>query len=217
MRRPIFSMITWDRFKVGVFVLYLLVFIGGTIYENYTCGWNRGLWQDAVCKSPEKPRPRLNMGRAYVLSGDYVHAKDAFRDTVDLSIRRLRESSDYESLEILASAQTNLAILAMVDGDLSGAERTLKATLTLTPPHSLNALLQLTNLYVQQERWAEVITLVDEAIVAETWGPAFGDPQRAKLYTNKAIALCANGFIDQANQHFDFAKHLWPEVNSQCE
>src|SRR3990167_2993923 len=50
----------------------------------------RGIWTEAVQHSPEKPRPRINLGRWYVLAGAEELGVAQFQTARDLARSRVR-------------------------------------------------------------------------------------------------------------------------------
>lgn len=89
------------------------------------------LWTDAAAKTPGKPRPVMNEGRAHELRGDTAFADQAYRRTISLTFDERR--SAYVRRFTQAAAETNLAHLAMNDGRFASAMRILDGTLTEWP------------------------------------------------------------------------------------
>lgn len=99
--------------------------------------WRSGitLWKDAVAKSPNKPRPLLGLGKAYMDAGDDANAFITFSMLAAKAYQR-------GDLRDQVTAQTNNAVILAQNGDLTGAARLLQGVLRLDPadPYALNEL-----------------------------------------------------------------------------
>lgn len=165
------------------------------------------LWQDAAAKSPESPGARLNVAREYHRNGNFIEAVRQYQLAMQLAASR----KDFKSRDILTTGQTDLARLFLTLGFTQDAENVLRATLTLIPNFG-PAAVTLSDIYNTQHRYAESITVIDEALVAG-FGPGFSE--LGHLYFNKAVALCMDGFSEQSNRLFNLAaKSLAKEA--QC-
>lgn len=91
----------------------------------------RRLWQDAHAKAPTRVRPAVNLGRAYLVSGDLDHATIWLEYAARLASNpnRLRDEQHYGG----AYAQTDLVIRDVTRGAQGEATLRLKQLLTATP------------------------------------------------------------------------------------
>lgn len=172
-------------------------FVFLTMIRNETWRSEKTLWADVVAKSPEKPSGHINLGREYHKSRNYAVAVREYQ----LAMKLAAPHRDFRSRDWLATAQSNLGGLLLETRDpvnQHNGELALEATLLILP-HFGPAVMWLSDLRNQQGRYAEAITLVDEALVN---GFGSGFTEQGRLYYNKAVALCGNGFADQANANF---------------
>lgn len=74
-----------NRLLVLGVAVWCVVLAALTYKRNAVWQSGRTLWSDAVKKSPDKDRPWLNLGSAYVSSGEYGNAVKCFQKAVELS------------------------------------------------------------------------------------------------------------------------------------
>ena len=89
------------------------------------------LWSDAVWHTPLKPRPVMNLGRAYELQGDDAMAETLYRKVIWLTFDERR--SEYVRKFSQAAAETNLAHLHMKAGRMAQAMKILDMTISTWP------------------------------------------------------------------------------------
>lgn len=89
------------------------------------------LWRDAASKTPIKPRPVMDYGRALEMSGDMDGAMEQFRRTISLTFdeRRGHKSNRFA----LAAAETNIAHIYLRTGQQATALKVLEGTLAWWP------------------------------------------------------------------------------------
>jgi hypothetical protein len=110
-RRPAAARFVWGGIAAAAVALGVATVARNAIWRDPVL-----LWRDAAAKSPNKPRPRFNLGNSYLARGDLADAE--------------REWLRVVALEPTHSAARNqLASLAMTRGDLAGAEVHLRAAL----------------------------------------------------------------------------------------
>lgn len=89
------------------------------------------LWADAVRKTPTKPRPVMDYGRALEMAGDLDGAMRQFRSVIPLTFdaRRGARANRFA----LAAAETNIAHLYLITGREATALKVLVSTLEWWP------------------------------------------------------------------------------------
>lgn len=115
-----------------VFPLCVLVTCGYLTHQRLKV-WQSDLtlWRDAASKTPTKPRPVMDYGRALEMSGDMDGAMEQFRRTISLTLddRRGAKSNRFA----LAAAETNIAHLYLRTGKQATALKVLEGTLSWWP------------------------------------------------------------------------------------
>lgn len=193
--------------------LILAVFLCLTIQRNAVWLDALTLWKDVIAKSPNSAGGHLNVGLAHYYNGNKLAAIVEYQKAAQIAAGRINEnSSDIRSRNILALAQSDLAVIAMEEKDLVFAERSLRGALSILPsffPAGIN----LAEVLIAQRRYAEAVTVLDQAMVygrQSSFG-ALGDDGIAKLYQLKGIALTELGYCELANQNFAEAALRWRE------
>ena len=89
------------------------------------------LWKDAAEKSPMKPRPVMDYGRALEMVGDFEGARQKFQETIPLAFdwRRGERNNRFA----VAAAETNIAHIYLRTGHDAEALKILKGTLDWWP------------------------------------------------------------------------------------
>ncbi len=98
----------------GLLVVWLVVLAGLTAVRVGVWRDEASLWTDAVAQNPTKPRPLVNLGRAYELRGALELARIAYKEAVGASFDLRR--APYVRRYVRAAAETNLAHLLMKSG-----------------------------------------------------------------------------------------------------
>ena len=200
------------RTRLVIYIASILLFVLTlvTIKRNYVWWTERTLWQDVVDKSPRLPAGHLNLARDYHLTGNSKVAIAEYQKAMRLAADRLnQDGSDFRARDILATAQTDLAALMLEAGDPADSETALVGALRLIP-HFGPAEIMLGQLYLQQRRYMNVISLTDDALEAHSWGAGF--TQESQFYINKALALCGIGNREMSNRAFDHAAAIDPDI-----
>lgn len=105
----------------GAVAAVLLVLLGVlTIMRNQVYTSPILLWEDAVKKSPDKPRPYLNLSRAYIDNGDLALGVESIREGLTRG-----KNGGLKDKELVV-AYINLAAAYQNQDDLQKAEESLK-------------------------------------------------------------------------------------------
>jgi tetratricopeptide (TPR) repeat protein len=91
----------------------------------------RTLWADAVAKTPNKPRPVMDYGRALEMDGDLDGALNQFMAVIPLTLddRRGTRANRFA----MAAAETNIAHIYLRTGREASALKVLSGTLSWWP------------------------------------------------------------------------------------
>ena len=148
------------------------------------------LWQDAALKSPQKARPRHNLGVMYLLDReDYALAGFYFRQAI--------ERDPYNAV-----AYANLGTALFKQGRWQEGEEYYRKALDLRPQLSALAV-NLAQVYIQQHRWAEARVLL-EALLAE-------QPGEAAAHNALGIVYVQRGDLARAQEQFERALTAAPD------
>ena len=115
---------------------YPALLLGLILYENHVCGWPRSLWEDAVCKAPDKARNQANLGMAYMHQGQFniglEHLALAER------IARERPTVDSDAQHVGPNAVASMSafyIETSIPKNLEKADQILEAARNHYPPN----------------------------------------------------------------------------------
>ena len=171
-----------------------------------------GIWEDTVSKSPGKPRPHLNLGRAYQESGRYDDALREFRAAIVVS----RDVSARERLIARQLAAVNMAQIYLRFGELNLAESVLVEVWNEDPgfPGIAN---NLAVVYFEQNRYQMALEVLDAGISNLDAYPYY--IEQATLWFNRGIALQILGQCVEADGSFRMARSLDRELlpRSECK
>jgi tetratricopeptide (TPR) repeat protein len=106
--------------EIVIFLAVISLLSWGTYSRNNLWGNKINLWTDCVKKSPHKGRPYVNLGFAYIESGQYDKALEATQKGIDLDPK-------------FAGAYYNLGIIYQKKGDLNKAIAMAKKSLEIDP------------------------------------------------------------------------------------
>lgn len=192
------------RGELLISIAILTAFAFGTLQRNEEYrGGDWTLWNAAIRENPKSIGGHLEIGGEHHQNGNLDKAIEEYRIAMNLAAERVRSRpNDFASRDRLASAQINAAYAYLQKGDMERAESGYRATLTLIPNFP-PAVFRLSQMMLLDGRTAEAITLIDGLILSDAYGSGF--QERGKLYVNKALALCMNGFKEQANLNFEHA------------
>jgi tetratricopeptide (TPR) repeat protein len=106
--------------EIVIFLAVISLLSWGTYSRNLLWGNKINLWNDCVKKSPHKARPYVNLGFAYIESGQYDKALVATQKGIDLDPK-------------FGGAYYNLGIIYQKTGDLNKAIAMAKKSLEIDP------------------------------------------------------------------------------------
>jgi tetratricopeptide (TPR) repeat protein len=174
--------------KVGVLCAVLLVSSVWTYHRNSIWKDEATIWRDCVAKSPNKPRPRLNLAMALDSKGRLKEAMTHFYEA-------LRIKPDFwEAHYDLARA---LVRQERVEEGISHYYEALRINPDFAEAHyNLGGALML------QERFEEAISHYYKAVEIK--------PDYAEAHTNLGIALERQGRPDEAIKHYSEALRIEP-------
>jgi len=108
------------KVRAAALVCILVLWGSGSVRHTFVWRTERGLYYDAVRKSPRFPRPQFHLGLVYFDTGDLARARRAFR-------RALALAPDYDR------PLNSLGLIAMAKGDLAAARCMFSAALERNP------------------------------------------------------------------------------------
>jgi len=163
-----------------------------TISRNTVYANNISLWEDAVAKSPEKPRPHFNLGQAYQ---DAQQLPDAIREYE----RALALKPD------IHAAYSNIAAIYLDQRQFDKAEEMLQRVTSLAPTFT-EGFINLGVLYIRRQEPDKALAAVNRAIEI--------NPESFAAYFNKGEALTQKGDFKDALESYKRAVYLRPDLIS---
>lgn len=195
----------WLRRGIALLILgaWPAVMLTLWVSEGTQCGWHRGLWQDVVCKSPDKARGHLMLGRAYYAHGRSDLAELEFARAVELAQRQVYGlDGEWEII-----AQTNLAAIFTDRRQYREADQLLREILRKAPNYSL-AWNLMALCMVAEGRPVEAIQISTFLLNND---PAM--QFNASVFYHRGLALHSLGDCDRANADYKRAAALDPSVH----
>jgi Flp pilus assembly protein TadD len=183
----------YGRYKhvaLGVIVLVVLTNTVLTYERNKVWKSDYTLWGDSAKKSPDKPRPLSNYGKALADAG---HASEALT-YYDKAIKG--NPSFYAAYYNRGNTRLNL-------GDYKGAVADYEETLRINPNYP-DAYYNLGNVLSRQGKMVEAVACLKEAIVLK--------PRSAEYQNNLGYVLALQGNEGEAITHFREAVMLNPDL-----
>lgn len=119
------------RLLQGVMVCWMVSLPLLTFQQTHVWTSEKALWANAVKFSPLKPRPHINLGRAFELDHDQANAEDQYLLTISLSYDERRPG--WSQRFARAAAETNIAHLEMTHGLNASAMRILDQVIAEWP------------------------------------------------------------------------------------
>jgi tetratricopeptide (TPR) repeat protein len=178
----------------------------GTLTRNETWRSEQLLWADAVAQAPENPVAHVNLGAIHHRNGNETAALESYKLAIQYGHRCYSQSRiailRFRCLDVLADAQTKVAVMAESKGDLDNAEPILLSTLGLIRNYG-PAAVALTRIYAKTGRNGEALTIADASIQSSAGA---GFTQRGDLFFYRGIALCGLGYTANANESFNKAR-----------
>jgi tetratricopeptide (TPR) repeat protein len=163
-----------------------------TISRNRVFADNISLWEDAVAKGPQKPRPHFNLGQAY---------QDAQRltDAIQQYQQALALKPD------IHAAYSNMAAIYLDQKQFDKGEEMLLKVTSLSPTFT-EGFINLAVLYIRRQEPDKALVAIDHAL--ET------NPQSFAAHYNKGEALTQKGQFKLALESYQEAVHLRPDLDS---
>ena len=182
-----------DRYRQiswGVLVLLILTNIVLTYERNKVWKSDYTLWGDSVKKSPNKPRPLNNYGKALADTGHASEALAYYDKAIKVNPRF------YAAYYNRGNARLNLI-------DYKGAVADYEETLSINPNYP-DAYYNLGNVLSRQGKMVEAVTCLKEAIRL--------NPRSAEYQNNLGYVLAMEGNEGEAITHFREALMLKPDL-----
>jgi tetratricopeptide (TPR) repeat protein len=167
----------------------VIVLLAMTVRRNPVFASNVTLWEDAEKKSPEKPRPHLNLGQAYQNSGRKDDALREYEHALTLN-------------PDLHVASTNIAAIYLDRGELGKAEE-VSLRVASRAPNFTEAFINLGVVYLRKQEPDKAIAAFDRVLAA--------NPNAAAANFNKAEALTMKRDFEQALKHYQSALNAQPD------
>ena len=136
------------RSLVVVVMASLPIATAARLHTRYS---EQAIWAAAVAHSPEKPRPWINLGRQYALSGANDQAMTALAHAIALADRPERFRVE-GAMRGHHTARLNLALLVAAEGRYTEALR-------LTEPIQPRAFGQASLVTTLETQWQHAITI----------------------------------------------------------
>jgi tetratricopeptide (TPR) repeat protein len=157
-------------------------FCAGTIVRNRAWATEKTLWEDCILKAPGMARPYHNL--AYYHYGKIGNMNKAMELYKKSLTKKYTNSKTAHALTF-----NNMAIISCNSGDYKNSITYLKKALELRP-HYMNALYNLTQVYVRAGRFSKAIESADR-LLAERKGDS-------DLLQTKGFVLLTAGRFDDA-------------------
>ena len=157
-------------------------FCAGTIVRNRAWATEKTLWEDCILKAPGMARPYHNL--AYYHYGKIGNMNKAMELYKKSLTKKYTNSKTAHALTF-----NNMAIISCNSGDYKNSITYLKKALELKP-HYMNALYNLTQVYVRAGRFSKAIESADR-LLAERKGDS-------DLLQTKGFVLLTAGRFDDA-------------------
>jgi len=168
----------------------VLVFGAMTISRNPVFANNITLWEDAVAKAPQKPRPHFNLGQAYQDAQRYA---DAVREYE----RALALKSD------IHAAYSNLAAIYLDQRQLDKGEEMLLKVTSLSPNFT-EGFINLAVLYIRKREPEKALAAINRALEI--------NPSSFAALFNKGEVFTMMGDYKSALEHYKRAVELRPDL-----
>lgn len=178
----------YGKVQIGVVIGIVMIVWGlGTLQRNSVWQDERTLWLDAATKSPQKPRPHLNLAIAYLNHDQMALAIEEARRGVELK-------PDYAAYRVLGSAYLDA-------GRINEAIPTLEKALELNA-NGLQARLSLGRAYARQGRYDLALARYQELLQRV--------PTHAKLHLESGAVFQRAGRKQEAIALYRKAMELNP-------
>lgn len=212
----------------SVLLLVLLLFVYGITAYRRTLVWQTevSLWNDVILKSPNKDRPRIQLGIMYFLKGNLEESKHQFETLLknnpnnllgysNLSVIYIQQQNFQKAYDILTTALQidnssqmlwqNLAYLHETKGDTDLAMQAYQSGLSQKTTDNEGLAITYTNfgtLYVKQDKWDLALEQFQNAIQK--------DPTFARAHYSLGLAYIHFGKKREAKEELSEALRLEP-------
>jgi tetratricopeptide (TPR) repeat protein len=183
----------WDRYRQiasGILLLLVLTSAVLTYERNKVWASEYTLWADCLKKSPNKPRPLCNYGKALADAGNASEALTYYDKAINLNHRF------YAAYYNRGNAKVKL-------GDYEGAVHDYEETLRINPSFS-DAYYNLGNALAHQGNMAKAVAQLEGAVRLR--------PRSAEYQNNLGYVLALQGKEEEAMTHFREAIRLKPDL-----
>ena len=219
----LFRHIAWKWIPAAVAVGITILFSTWTFQRNYIWADEERLWADTVKKSPEKARPRNNLGKSLLNKGRLDEAIELFQKVLQLDPKHhhvrinlgiaLKKKGDYdgalkqltialEKIKRKEAAFYWLGSLMQAEGENEKAAEYYREAIKFNPDYDK----AYTGLGVV------LSDLGEPELASKYYRQALEiNPSNAEAHNNLAIKLAEAGEFNGADHHYRQALHLYPE------
>ena len=182
-----YARLAWIAAAVAVLILGFMTASRNAVFAN-----NIALWEDAVRKAPEKPRPHFNLGQAYQ---DAQRIPDAIREYE----RALALKPD------IHAAYSNLAAIYLDQRQLDRGEEMLLKVTSLSPTFT-EGFINLAVLYLRKQETDKALAAINRALEL--------NPDSFAAHYNKGEVLTQKGDYKAAVESYRQSVYLRPDLHS---
>lgn len=184
-----------------------MMLTAGSFQRNTVWSNAVSLWLDAVTHSPFKPRPRMNLARAYQLDGQLDPAIHEYSTVIRLAT--LPTASKLDRAITRQIAATNVSQMLIQVGEFDKAKQLLVAAWNEDPGFPGLAI-NLAIVYAHQRNLKMAYEVLDESIRALPNYPWFRES--GKIYFNKAVVAALKGDCKDAMSNYSVAALTDPDL-----
>lgn len=206
---------------VALWILFTGVFTSGVMkHLEHSTGFvptSESLWLDTSLKSPQKPRVRINLARAYTVNGKITDALREYDNSLLLYAARPR---DFESSFMPQLVAQNVGQILMHQGRPEAA-RDIMAKAWNRDPGFPGIAVNLSKIFAEGNQPYIALGLLDNAIMFEQQGkfPAFAYSVMGELHYNRGIILLNLSRCPEAMESFRMAYKVnrrFPVPRTEC-
>ena len=178
--------------RLAVTAGVVLTFAFMTVSRNPVFANNIALWEDAVTKTPAKPRPHFNLGQAYQ---DAQRIPDAIREYQ----QALALKPD------IHAAYSNLAAIYLDLRQLDKSEEMLLKVTSLSPTFT-EGFINLAVLYIRRQEPDKALAAINRALEL--------NPGSFAAHYNKGEVLTLRGDFKAALESYKESVHIRPDLDA---
>jgi len=178
--------------RLAVTAGVVLTFAFMTVSRNPVFANNIALWEDAVTKTPAKPRPHFNLGQAYQ---DAQRIPDAIREYQ----QALALKPD------IHAAYSNLAAIYLDQRQLDKSEEMLLKVTSLSPTFT-EGFINLAVLYIRRQEPDKALAAINRALEL--------NPGSFAAHYNKGEVLTLRGDFKAALESYKESVHIRPDLDA---